>query len=50
SAKTVMTLNAEIANLNNQLSKEKSTVSFLNEEKKKLKSDFKIREEELLDK
>ncbi|GJR25346.1 hypothetical protein Tco_1101578 [Tanacetum coccineum] len=49
-AKTITTLNEEIANLNNQLSKEKSTVSFLNEEKKKLKSDFKIREDELLDK
>nr|GEW08325.1 putative ribonuclease H-like domain-containing protein [Tanacetum cinerariifolium] len=36
--------------LNKQLSKEKSTVSFLLEEKKKLKSDFKIREDELLDK
>nr|GEZ74527.1 hypothetical protein [Tanacetum cinerariifolium] len=36
--------------LNKQLSKEKSTVSFLLEEKKKLKSDFKIRKDELLDK
>ncbi|GJY73627.1 hypothetical protein Tco_0478058, partial [Tanacetum coccineum] len=34
SAKTIMTLNEEIVNLNNQLSKEKPTVSFLNEEKK----------------
>ncbi|GJT52721.1 hypothetical protein Tco_0978878 [Tanacetum coccineum] len=50
SAKMITTLNEEIANLNNQLSKEKSTVSFLNEEKKKLKSDFKIHEDELLDK
>ncbi|GJV04856.1 hypothetical protein Tco_1338425 [Tanacetum coccineum] len=50
SAKTITTLNEEIANLNNQLSKEKSTVSSLQEEKKKLKSDFKIREDELLDK
>ncbi|GKE11424.1 hypothetical protein Tco_1414975, partial [Tanacetum coccineum] len=50
SAKMITTLNEEIENLNNQLSKEKSTVSFLNEEKKKLKSDFKIRKEELLDK
>ncbi|GJW50092.1 retrovirus-related pol polyprotein from transposon TNT 1-94 [Tanacetum coccineum] len=49
-AKTIMTLNEEIANLNNQLSKEKSTVSFLNEETKKLKSDLKIHEDELLDK
>ncbi|GKA53058.1 retrovirus-related pol polyprotein from transposon TNT 1-94 [Tanacetum coccineum] len=40
----------EIANLNNQLSKEKSTVSFLQEEKKRLKSDFKIHKDELLDK
>nr|GEV38863.1 integrase, catalytic region, zinc finger, CCHC-type, peptidase aspartic, catalytic [Tanacetum cinerariifolium] len=36
--------------LNKQLSKEKSTVSFLLEEKKKLKYDFKTREDELLDK
>ncbi|GJV71726.1 hypothetical protein Tco_1491721 [Tanacetum coccineum] len=50
SAKQITTLNEEIANLNNQLSKEKSTVSSLQEEKKKLKSDFKIREDELLDK
>ncbi|GJS35081.1 hypothetical protein Tco_0533463, partial [Tanacetum coccineum] len=50
SAKLITTLNEEIANLNNQLLKEKSTVSFLNEEKKKLKSDFKIREDELFDK
>nr|GEV89294.1 hypothetical protein [Tanacetum cinerariifolium] len=39
----------EISDLNKQPSKEKSTVSFLLEEKKKLKSDFKIREDELLD-
>ncbi|GJT71033.1 integrase, catalytic region, zinc finger, CCHC-type containing protein [Tanacetum coccineum] len=50
SAKTITTLNEEIANLNNQLSKEKSTVSCLQQEKKKLKSDFKTREDELLDK
>ncbi|GJX22454.1 retrovirus-related pol polyprotein from transposon TNT 1-94 [Tanacetum coccineum] len=50
SAKTITTLNEEIANLNNHLSKEKSTVSYLQQEKKKLKSDFKIREDELLDK
>nr|GEU96423.1 hypothetical protein [Tanacetum cinerariifolium] len=37
-------------NLNKQLSKEKSIVSFLLEEKKKLKSDFKTRKDELLDK
>ncbi|GJU64800.1 hypothetical protein Tco_1246635 [Tanacetum coccineum] len=50
SAKTITTLNEEIANLNNQLSKEKSTVSSLQKENKKLKSDFKIRKDELLDK
>ncbi|GJX30561.1 hypothetical protein Tco_0238640 [Tanacetum coccineum] len=50
SAKTITTLNEEIANLNNQLSKEKSIVSSFQEERKKLKSDFKIREDELLDK
>ncbi|GKB91568.1 retrovirus-related pol polyprotein from transposon TNT 1-94 [Tanacetum coccineum] len=48
--KQITTLNEEISNLNKQLSKEKSTVSSLLEEKKKLKSDFKIREDELLDK
>ncbi|GJX56834.1 hypothetical protein Tco_0286731 [Tanacetum coccineum] len=50
SAKMITPLNEEIANLNNMLSKEKSTVSFLLEEKKRLKSDFKTREDELLDK
>ncbi|GKC33391.1 hypothetical protein Tco_1040685 [Tanacetum coccineum] len=50
SGKTITTLNEEITNLNNQLSKEKSTVSFLQEEKKKLKSDLKTREDALLDK
>ncbi|GJX15975.1 hypothetical protein Tco_0216807 [Tanacetum coccineum] len=50
SGKQIMTLNEEISNYNNQLSKEKSIVSSLLEEKKKLKSDFKIREDELLDK
>nr|GEU88626.1 hypothetical protein [Tanacetum cinerariifolium] len=40
----------KISDLNKQLSKEKSTVSFHLEEKKKLKSDFKIRKDELLDK
>nr|GFB80626.1 hypothetical protein [Tanacetum cinerariifolium] len=39
-----------ISELNKQLSKEKSTVSFLFEEKKKLKSDFKTLEDEFLDK
>nr|GEV69729.1 retrovirus-related Pol polyprotein from transposon TNT 1-94 [Tanacetum cinerariifolium] len=48
--KQIMTLNEEILDLNKQLSKEKSTVSFLLEEKKKLKSDFKTHEDELLDK
>nr|GEY26008.1 uncharacterized mitochondrial protein AtMg00810-like [Tanacetum cinerariifolium] len=48
SGKQIMTLNEEISDLNKQLSKEKSTVSFLLEEKKKLKSDFKICEDKLL--
>nr|GEX09385.1 hypothetical protein [Tanacetum cinerariifolium] len=50
SGKQIMTLNEEISDLNKQLLKEKSVVSFLLEEKKKLKSDIKIREDELLDK
>ncbi|GKD54182.1 hypothetical protein Tco_1287569, partial [Tanacetum coccineum] len=50
SGKQITTLNEEISNLNNQLSKEKSIVSSLQEEKKKSKSDFKIRKDELLDK
>ncbi|GJU03515.1 hypothetical protein Tco_1113853 [Tanacetum coccineum] len=50
SGKQITTLNEEIENLNTQLSKEKSTFSSLQEEKKRLKSDFKIREDELLDK
>nr|GEV65209.1 hypothetical protein [Tanacetum cinerariifolium] len=50
SGKQIMALKEEILDLNKQLSKEKSTVSFLLEEKKRLKSDFKIREDELLDK
>nr|GEZ44563.1 hypothetical protein [Tanacetum cinerariifolium] len=50
SGKQIMTLNEEISDLNKPLSKEKSTVSFLLKEKKKLKSDFKIHEDELLDK
>ncbi|GJY26491.1 hypothetical protein Tco_0401217 [Tanacetum coccineum] len=49
-SRTITTLNEKISNLNKQLSTEKSTVSSLLEEKKKLKSDFKIREDELLDK
>ncbi|GKB52157.1 hypothetical protein Tco_0902910 [Tanacetum coccineum] len=50
SAKQTTTLNEEITNLNTQLSHEKSTISFLQEERKKLKSYFKKREDELLDK
>nr|GEX06489.1 hypothetical protein [Tanacetum cinerariifolium] len=50
SDKQIMTLNEEILDLNKQLSMEKSTGSFLLEEKKKLKSDFKIHEDKLLDK
>nr|GEW72738.1 retrovirus-related Pol polyprotein from transposon TNT 1-94 [Tanacetum cinerariifolium] len=48
--KQIMTLNEEILDLNKQLSKEESTVSFLLKEKKMLTSDFKISEDELLDK
>ncbi|GJW86677.1 hypothetical protein Tco_0162017 [Tanacetum coccineum] len=48
--KQITTLNEEISNLSKQLSKEKSTVSSLQEEKKRLKSDFKMRKDELLDK
>nr|GEY72945.1 hypothetical protein [Tanacetum cinerariifolium] len=50
SGKQIMTLNDEILDLNKQLSMEKSTVYFLLKEKKKLKSDSQIREDELLDK
>ncbi|GJY90793.1 hypothetical protein Tco_0505989 [Tanacetum coccineum] len=50
SGKQIATFNKEISNLTNQLSKEKPTVSSLQEEKKRLKSDFKIRKDELLDK
>ncbi|GJT76570.1 hypothetical protein Tco_1043295 [Tanacetum coccineum] len=50
SSKPITTLNEEISNLNKQLSKKKSAVSSLLEENKKLKSDFKIREDEILDK
>ncbi|GJV15375.1 hypothetical protein Tco_1360698 [Tanacetum coccineum] len=48
SAKQITTLNEEIAILNNQLSKEKSTVSFLQKERKKLKNDFKTQADESL--
>nr|GEU37436.1 hypothetical protein [Tanacetum cinerariifolium] len=50
SGKQIMALNEEISNPKKQLSVEKSTISSLLEEKKKLKSDFKIHEDELLDK
>ncbi|GKC73383.1 hypothetical protein Tco_1119266, partial [Tanacetum coccineum] len=50
SGKQITALNEEISNLEKQLSKEKATVSSLQEEKKRLKSDFKIREDEFLDK
>nr|GEX73310.1 hypothetical protein [Tanacetum cinerariifolium] len=50
SGKQIMTLNEEISDLNKQLLVEKSTVSSLLEEKKRLKSDFKVYEDELLDK
>ncbi|GJR71938.1 hypothetical protein Tco_0084303 [Tanacetum coccineum] len=50
STKTITTLNEEIANLNNQLSKEKSTISYLQEERKKLKTNFKACEDEFIDK
>nr|GEV77505.1 hypothetical protein [Tanacetum cinerariifolium] len=48
--KQIMTLNEQISDLNKQLSKEKSTVSFLLEEKKRLKSNFKTCEDKLLGK
>nr|GEY73866.1 hypothetical protein [Tanacetum cinerariifolium] len=48
-AKQITTLNDEISDLNKQLSKEKSSISSLMEEKKKLKHDFKTREDKFLD-
>nr|GFB99711.1 hypothetical protein [Tanacetum cinerariifolium] len=48
--KQIITLNEQISDLNKQLSKEQSTVSFLLEEKKRLKSDFKTYKDKLLDK
>nr|GEV81119.1 hypothetical protein [Tanacetum cinerariifolium] len=48
--KQIMTLNEQISELNKQLSMEKSNVSFLLKEKKRLKSDFKTYEDKLLDK
>nr|GEZ34789.1 retrovirus-related Pol polyprotein from transposon TNT 1-94 [Tanacetum cinerariifolium] len=50
SAKQIRTLNDEIFNLNKQLSKEKSSISSIMDEKKRLKHDFKIREDKFLDK
>ncbi|GJZ18208.1 integrase, catalytic region, zinc finger, CCHC-type containing protein [Tanacetum coccineum] len=50
SGKQLTALNEEISKLNKQLSTERSTVSSLQEEKKRLKSDFKIRKDKLLDK
>nr|GEX58672.1 hypothetical protein [Tanacetum cinerariifolium] len=50
SAKQITTLNDEVSNLNKQHSKEKSFISSLMEEKKKLKHDFKTREDKYLDK
>nr|GEV02180.1 hypothetical protein [Tanacetum cinerariifolium] len=50
SAKQITTLNDEISNLNKQVSKEKSSIYSLMEEKKKLKHDFKTREDKFLDK
>nr|GEW63697.1 hypothetical protein [Tanacetum cinerariifolium] len=50
SAKQITTLNDEISNLNKQLSIEKSSISSLMEEKKKLKHDFKTQEDKFLDK
>nr|GEV43628.1 hypothetical protein [Tanacetum cinerariifolium] len=50
SAKQITTLNDEISNLNKQLLKEKSSISSLIEENKKLKHDFKTQEDKFLDK
>nr|GEX86681.1 hypothetical protein [Tanacetum cinerariifolium] len=50
SCKQITALNEEYLNLNKQLSKEKTTISSLQEEKKRLKSNFKIHEDEFLDK
>nr|GFA97615.1 Gag-Pol polyprotein [Tanacetum cinerariifolium] len=49
SAKQITTLNDEISNLNKQLLKEKSSITSLMEEKKRLKHDFKIQEDKFLD-
>nr|GEZ04050.1 hypothetical protein [Tanacetum cinerariifolium] len=50
SAKQITNLNDEISNLNKQLSREKSSISSLMEEKKKLRLDFKTQEDKYLDK
>nr|GEY97039.1 hypothetical protein [Tanacetum cinerariifolium] len=50
SAKQITTLNDEISNLNRQLSKEKSSIFSLMEEKKRLKHDFKNQKDKFLDK
>nr|GEW05871.1 hypothetical protein [Tanacetum cinerariifolium] len=50
SAKQITTLNDEISNLNKQLSKEKSYISSLMEEKKRLRHDFKTQKDKFLDK
>nr|GEU44121.1 hypothetical protein [Tanacetum cinerariifolium] len=50
SAKQITAFNEESTNLNNQLSNENSTISLLQEEKKRMKSDFKTCEDEFLDK
>nr|GEV78588.1 hypothetical protein [Tanacetum cinerariifolium] len=50
SAKHITTLNDEISNLNKQLSKEKSSISSLMEENKKLKHDFNTQKDKFLDK
>nr|GEU43114.1 hypothetical protein [Tanacetum cinerariifolium] len=49
-AKQITNLNDEISNLNKQLSKEKSSISSLMKEKKRLKHDFKTQEDKFLDK
>nr|GEV90571.1 hypothetical protein [Tanacetum cinerariifolium] len=50
STKQITTLNDEISNRNKQLSKEKSSIFSLMDEKKRLKHDFKIQEDKFLDK
>nr|GEV17867.1 hypothetical protein [Tanacetum cinerariifolium] len=50
SAKQITTLNDEISNLNKQLSKEKSYISSLMDEKKKIKCDSKTQEDKFHDK